>query len=146
MSSYVYDGFIEGFARAELDWVGDTFRVVLVGDGYEPDPTHSTRADLGNYELGSSAGYDRGGELLRNRRLEPVDPAGLRLVGGEVTWTHFTGRFRYAVVCQDNGSRSNDRLISVTDLGGQSFTDASVTVSYDREGVCVFQPEVSGRG
>jgi hypothetical protein len=37
-------------------------------------------------------------------------------------------------------------LISVTDLGGQSFTDATVTVSYDREGVCVFQPEVSGRG
>jgi hypothetical protein len=143
MSSLVYDGFIEGFARAELDWVGDTFRVVLVDDGYEPDPTHSSRADFGDAELGSTPGYDRGGALLRSRKLEPVDPAGLRLVGGEVNWTHFTGSFRYAAVCQDNGSRSSDRLIQLTDLGHQSFTDAKVTVSYEREGVCVFQPEVT---
>src|SRR5690242_10511187 len=126
----VYDGLIDGFARGELDWVGDTFRVVLVKDGYQPDTSHTSRADLGDYELGTIPGYDRGGSLLRSRSLEPEGLNGLRLIGGEVSWDNFTGDFRYAVVCQDNGSASKDRLVALTDLGKQSFTNAHVSVSY----------------
>jgi hypothetical protein len=143
MSSLVYDGFIQSFVRGELDWLGDEYRVVLVDGRYEPDPAHRSRAELGDYELGSTAGYDRGGKILHNRAIEEVDSGGLRLVGGVVTWENFSGKFRYAVVCQDNGSRSSDLLIAFTDLGNQSFTDATVQVSYERQGVCVFAPELT---
>lgn len=145
-SSLVYDSFLEGFARAELDWIAGTFRVVLVGGGYEPDPTHSSRASLGDYELGSVPGYDRGGKLLRGRALEEIEPSGLRFAAGEVSWPDFTGRFRYAVVCQDNGTRSTDRLVSVMDFGNQDLTNANIVISYEGEGVCVFAAEVMARG
>lgn len=142
MSAQVYDGFLTGFAQRAVDWVQDSFKVVLVSGDYQPDTmAHRTRADLEGFELGTVPGYDRGGKGLRSRLVEAADPAGVMLAAGDVSWGGFTGRFRYAVVCQDNGSRAKDLLVSVADMGDQTVKDARVTLAYSADGVCLFAPE-----
>lgn len=139
----VYDSFLAGFARSSFDWEADKFSVVLVDGEYELNPDHSTRSDLGEHELGTMPGYERGGKQLRNRSIEGVAPNGVRLAAGSVSWDNFTGQFRYAVICQNTGSRSSDILVACTDVGDQNIQGASITISYDQEGVCVFVPEAS---
>lgn len=138
----VYDSFLTRFAQRAVDWVQDSFKVVLVTGDYQPDTlAHRTRADLEDFELGTGPGYNRGGMRLRSRLVEPADPAGVMLAAGDVTWEGFTGDFRYAVVCQDNGSRSDDALVSVADMGDQHVENARVSLAYSSDGVCLFAPE-----
>ena len=142
MSAQVYDAFLTGFAQRSVDWVQDDFKVVLVSGDYQPDTlAHRTRADLGDFELGSSPGYSRGGKKLASRTIEPAEPAGVMLAAGDVAWIGFTGKFRYAVVCQDNGSRSQDTLVSVADMGNQQIENSRVMLAYSTDGVCLFAPE-----
>ncbi len=136
----VYDSFIAGFARSSFDWESDRFSVVLVDGDYQLDVNHSTRADLGEHELGTMIGYERGGKQLRSRSIEGVDPSGVRLTAGNVTFQNFSGHFRYAIICRNTGNRSNDTLVACTDLGEQNIKGADVTISYDQDGVCVFVP------
>jgi hypothetical protein len=138
----VYDSFLTGFAQRNIDWVQDNFKVVLVSGDYQPDTlAHRTRADLGASELGTMPGYDRGGRRLRARQIEQVDPTGVLLTAGDVTFDSFTGDFRYAIVCQDNGNRSQDMLVQVSDLGDQHVENARVMLAYSTDGVCLFAPE-----
>jgi hypothetical protein len=142
VSAQVYDGFLTGFAQRAVDWVQDSFKVVLVSGDYQPDTVaHRTRADLEGFELGTVPGYDRGGMRLRSRLVEAADPSGVMLAAGDVVWDGFTGAFRYAVVCQDNGGRSQDLLVSVADMGDQTVENARVVSAYSADGVCLFAPE-----
>jgi hypothetical protein len=138
----VYDAFLTGFAQRNVDWVQDNFKVVLVTSDYQPDTmAHRTRSDLEDFELGTGPGYNRGGMKLRARQVEPADPSGVMLAAGDVAWDGFTGDFRYAVVCQDNGGRSQDTLVSVADMGDQHVENARVLLAYSADGVCLFAPE-----
>ena len=142
MNAQVYDGFLTGFAQRSVDWVQDSFKVVLVSGDYQPDTlTHRTRADLEDFELGTGPGYERGGAKLRSRLIEAANPSGVMLAAGDVSWNNFTGDFRYAVVCQDNGGRSQDLLVSVADMGEQQVQNARVVLAYSTDGVCLFAPE-----
>jgi hypothetical protein len=142
MSAMVYDSFLTGFAQRSIDWVQDNFKVVLVTGDYQPDTlAHRTRSDLGGFELGTSSGYERGGMRLRGRQIEQNEPNGVMLAASDVTWDGFTGDFRYAVVCQDNGNRSQDLLVSVADMGDQHVENARVMLAYSADGVCLFAPE-----
>jgi hypothetical protein len=142
VSALVYDSFLTGFAQRNVDWVQDNFKVVLVSGDYQPDTmAHRTRADLEGFELGTMPGYDRGGNRLRGRTIEQNDPTGVMLAAGDVAFDNFTGDFRYAVVCQDNGNRSQDLLISVADMGDQHVENARVMLAYSTDGVCLFAPE-----
>ncbi len=143
-SATVYDSFLAGFARAAFDWEGDQFSVVLVSGEYQWDMNHTTRSDLGEYELGTMPGYERGGKQLRNRSIEGVAPNGVRLAAGTVGWQNFSGEFRYAVIFQNTGNRSSDILVACTDLGEQKLKGANIVISYDQDGVCIFTPESAG--
>jgi len=145
VSARVYDAFLTGFAQRSIDWVQDEFKVVLVAGDYEPDTVaHRSRADLEAYELGTGPGYDLGGKRLRACKIEAAEP-GVLLAAGDVVWAGFTGEFRYAVVCQDNGGgRSQDLLVAVADMGEQNIQNARVKLAYSQDGVCLFAPEEEG--
>ncbi len=141
MTASVYDSFLTGYFQRSVDWVQDEFRVVLVGGDYIPDTmADRTRADLGDHELGTVPGYERGGRTLRARTIESADP-GVLFTAGDVVFTGFTGSFRYAVVCQSGPTRSTDMLVSYADMGDQTIVNARVVLSYSTDGVCLFAPE-----
>jgi hypothetical protein len=125
----VYNSFLVGLNRADFDWVMDDFNVWLVDGQYEPDPSHLTRADLGGYELSDA-------QPLRGRTVDGLEPLGTRLSANNVDWYGFTGGFRYAVIC-----RGQD-LVAWADLGEQTFTDATVSLSFS-DGVYALQPQVT---
>jgi hypothetical protein len=134
MSAAMYDDAVVMFARGELDWERDTVKVVLVDPEYVPSQSSdSSRAALRGHEVSTAARLD-GREVSRGALSGDV-----RLLGGTVGWTGFTGRFRYAVLFQANGDAASDRLVSYTDLGLQEATNARVSLEYDRDdGVAVF--------
>ncbi len=119
-----YNSFVTGLNRGQFDWVRDQFNVWLVGGEYEPSPTHMTRADLGGFELGDA-------QPLRDRA---VDEFGV--TASSVDWYGFTGTFRYAVICRDQD------LVMVTDLGEQTFTDATVSLNFS-DGVYELRPQAT---
>ncbi len=124
----VYNSFLSGLNRAEFDWVLDDFTVWLVDGKYEPDLSHTTRADLGGYELSDAM-------PLRGRTVDGLEPTGTRLSASNVDWYGFSGSFRYAVIC-----RGQD-LVAYADLGNQTFTDATITLNFN-DGVYALQPQV----
>ncbi len=93
----MYDSVIGDFARAELDWERDTFKVLLLTSDYQPDQSgHATRADLGGFEIEGSGSYQRGGASLTGRSVS--ERSGVtRLQAGHVEWANVTAEFRFAV-------------------------------------------------
>jgi hypothetical protein len=138
----MYGKGVQHFVNAAIDWDTDTVKVMLVTSSYTPDQdAHDFRDDLGANEVGASGDYVAGGATIGSRSLS-YDAASneVRLIGGDVTWTGFTGAFRYAVVYKSRGgAASADELIAFSDLGAQSVTAATVTLDYDQtSGICKF--------
>jgi hypothetical protein len=125
----VYNSFLTGLNRAEFDWVLDDYSVWLVDAQYEFDPAHTTRADLGGFELNDV-------QPLRGRTVDGLEPVGTRLSANNVDWYGLTGSLRYAVIC-----RGQD-LVACADLGEQTFTDATVSLNFN-DGVYALQPQVT---
>src|SRR4249920_137148 len=66
--AWVYDDVVVRFARGEMDWANDEFRVTLHDDSYDPSQeADSTRADLGPSEVAASGSYKPGGARLLGR-------------------------------------------------------------------------------
>ena len=130
------------FANGAVDWDTDTIKVGLYTASYTPDQdAHNFRDDLGANEVANSGTYAAGGATIGSRSIT-TDAASneVRLLGGDVQWTGFTGAFRYAVVYKARGGASSaDELIAYSDLGAQSVTNATVTLDYDgTNGICRF--------
>src|SRR5690242_11512567 len=136
----MYDSAVRLLTLGGLDWEGDTVKVLLADDRYEPDQVNdSSRADLLLAEVLPSGTYQSGGAVLSSRQVA-MEPNEVLLQGGSVRWYDFTGEFRYAVVYQANNDndRADDLLIAYTDLGLQRATNATVTLDFDSDGVCAF--------
>ena len=131
----MYDETVVLFAQGKLDWVNDTYKVLLATDRYVPSQaTDRTRRDIGSSEVAAAGSYKPGGAILRGRSIDRTGFNTVSLSGGTVEWRDFTGEFRYAVIYQDNGAVTDDRLIAYTDLGRQQATNARVMLEYDRDG------------
>ncbi len=137
MSAVMYDEAVARFARGELDWENADVRVALVDGRYQPSQSRdATREATRDYEV-------KGVTLpLRDRAVERGLGNDVKLMGGRVHWTGFTGEFRYAVLYDSVG----DSLIAYADLGEQRATNSNVLLEYDREGgVATFTVESDGR-
>ncbi len=140
----MYDSVIGDFARAELDWERDTFKVLLLTSDYRPDQSgHATRADVRSFEIEGSGTYQRGGASLTGRSVS--ERSGVtRLEAGRVEWANVTAEFRFAVVYQSNGSAAEDRLVSYVDFGRAQIVDnARVLFEYVDGGVVEFVAEAA---
>lgn len=143
MSAALYDAAVEALLTGGLDWERAQIKLMLATSDYEPSQTgHVFRTDV--VEVDPSGTYERGGALLTGRSVSREGLLGSTrlLATGTVAWSGFTGRFRYAIVYQATGVRSEDQLVTCCDLGEQDVTNASITLEFDPDlGVTEFLVE-----
>lgn len=139
MTAILYENVGAMWARGELAWDTDRVKAMLVTERYEPlQDQDFSRATVAPFEVESSGSYSRGGKPLGGREVERHEGGEIRLTSSSVSWTGFTGEFRYVVVYQDNGSREDDRLVGVYDIGSHKTVNAEVTVDWSADGVARF--------
>lgn len=115
MSSFIYNSCLWDAFRARIDFEGDTFRVVLLTDEYEPDKeAHKSRADLFGEVRGQ--GYAAGGMTVQVRAAMADDRLTLAL--GGLVLPEATVTAKYAVYCVESEEAEDGRLIACIDFGG----------------------------
>ena len=132
MSAYAYDETIGAFARGELDWEQDLFKVMLVTDEYQPEQAQdATTSDLRAFEVPETGTYVRGGAVLPGRFVTRGETGSTRLDAGNVDFENMTAEFRYAIVYH----AKTGRLVSYTDFRRSQVVDnARVLLEYGRDG------------
>jgi hypothetical protein len=125
MPSLIYTNALNGWARGNIDFDTDTFRVMLVTSAYtENKDTHDFRDDVTNEITGT--GYTAGGATC-TVTVSAVDAANDRqeIVFGQVTWPSSTITARKAVYYKSRGgAASADEIIAVNDFGSDVSTTA----------------------
>ena len=125
-------------AARRVDWVTDTIKLSLHTATYTPAQDTDDFFNDATNKLGAGGGYTTGGNTLGTKST--VYDAGtneMRLIAttGNV-WT-FTGTkaFERAVIYSDTGGASTtDPLLGYTNLGAQSVTDTTFTLTPDATG------------
>lgn len=107
MSSFLYQGCLDSFAKGRINFSKDRFKVLLV-DGYVPDLSHKYRSEISG-EI-SGQGYTPGGF-----------PVPVTVSGSTVTLTGFTAKdstikARAAVYYKDGGGPMLDLLVAHIDF------------------------------
>lgn len=124
-------------AARRVDWATDTIKIALLTSTYTPNQdTHTFYSDLTN-ELATGNGYTTGGNTLATKSTSydaTTNETRLIATSGNV-WT-FTGTkaFQYAAIYKDTGSGATSPLLGYINLGAQSVTDTTFTVTPDATG------------
>jgi hypothetical protein len=123
MASLTYNPAKVSFAKAEIDWVDDTVRAVLLTSAYTPNQdTHQYWSDISANEF-SGGSYPAGGISLANKAVTQ-DNTNDRAVldSDDVQFTGVTGTFRYVALVQWTGVAATSRLIRLIDPEGANIT------------------------
>jgi hypothetical protein len=119
MASLIFNPMLNAWARGNIDFDSDTFKVMLVTSGYTPDKdTHDFRNDVTNEVVGT--GYTAGGAAC-TVTVNAVDTANDReeITLGGASWTTSTITARGAVYYKSRGGASSaDEIIAYIDFGG----------------------------
>lgn len=105
------------FGAGRINFLADTFKVMLAGSGYTPNvDTHDYKDDITNEITGT--GYTAGGATLAGLSFTYDAPTNTaKLTASATTWTNATLTARYAVVYKDTGVASTSPLLSYVDFG-----------------------------
>jgi hypothetical protein len=133
-----FSGQYSATAARRIDWVTDTIKVALVTSTYSPAQDTDTfwgDSGISSNELATGNGYTTGGQAIPATKSVAYDTTTneTRLkTTGTNSWT-FTGTkaFRYAVVYKDTGTTTTSPLMCWEDLGAQSITDSTFTITWD---------------
>jgi hypothetical protein len=114
-----YRGLLDRLGQAQMSFVADTFKVMLLADTYTPDLiAHAFLDAVDPHEI-TGTGYTAGGVVLTSPAWAylPTDNV-TGFTADPVTWTTATFTTRYAVVYQDVGGVAADSpLVCVVDFG-----------------------------
>jgi hypothetical protein len=117
MASLIYNSFWDDVSRALLDVDGSTFKMMLVTSGYVPDKdTHTKRSDVTN-EVAATGNYTAGGQTVACTVTKDTTNDRIVFTFAETTWADSTITARGAVIYQNVGSTSTDRLVAYNDFG-----------------------------
>jgi hypothetical protein len=124
MPSLIFNRALEHWARGQIDFDTDTFRVLLTTAAYAEDKdAHDFRNDVTNEVVG--AGYTAGGSVATvTVTLDTVNDR-LDITLGGTTWPSSTITARKAVYYKARGGASSaDELVAVNDFGSDVVTTA----------------------
>jgi hypothetical protein len=129
MASLVYHKALENWARGNIDFDTDTFKVMLVTSSYTPNKsTHDYRDDVTNEATGT--GYTAGGATATvTVTLDTVNDR-LDIGLGGATWAASTISARGAVYYKSRGGGAGvDELVAYIDFGATiSSTNGTFTL------------------
>lgn len=127
-----YGNGLLNLAKGNIDFDGDTFKVMLLASGYTPNQdTHDFRDDLTNEITGT--GYTAGGATLAGVSVTyDATSNEVRILWTDSAWTSATFTARYAVIYKSRGGASSaDELIAYLDMvSDQSVSAATFTLDY----------------
>ncbi len=129
MPSLIYNRALELWARGNIDFDTDTFRVMLTTSGYtENKDTHDSRDDVPNENRGT--GNTAGGNTATvTVTLDNVNDR-LEITLGGTTWPASTITARKAVYYKARGgAASADELIAVNDSFGPGGVSQDVVTT-----------------
>lgn len=124
MASLVFNRLLELWARGNIDFDTDTFKVLLTTSVYaENKDTHDFRDDVTNEVTGT--GYTAGGNTVTvTVTLDTVNDRVDISLGG-TTWPTSTITARKAVYYKSRGGlASADELVAVNDFGADVISSA----------------------
>lgn len=107
-----------------MDLLSDTIKLTLHTSTYTPNQaTNEVKADATN-ELSTGGGYTAGGATLASKTYA-TSSLTTSFDAADVTYTGFTGTFRYAVIWDDTPTTPADPLIMYVDTGGDQTLSAT---------------------
>lgn len=119
MASLIFNPMLNAWAKGNIDFDTDTFKVMLVTSAYTPNKdTHDFRNDVTNEVTGT--GYTAGGAAA-TVTVNAVDTANDRqeITLGGASWSTSTITARGAVYYKSRGGASSaDEIIAYIDFGG----------------------------
>jgi hypothetical protein len=119
MASLIFNPVLNAWAKGNVDFDSDTFKVMLVTSAYTPDKDlHDFRNDVTNEVVGT--GYTAGGAAA-TVTVGAVDTANDReeITLGGASWPTSTITARGAVYYKSRGGLSSaDEIIAYIDFGG----------------------------
>lgn len=124
MASLIFNKCLENWAKGNIDFDTDTFKVMLTTSTYtENKDTHAFRSDVTNEVTGT--GYTAGGNTVTvTVTLDTVNDRVDISLGG-TTWPSSTITARKAVYYKSRGGASNaDEVIGVNDFGSDVVSSA----------------------
>lgn len=130
MASLLFNRMLELWARGQIDFDTDTFRVTLHTSGYaENKDTHDFFDDVTNEVVGT--GYTAGGNVATVSVSLDTANDRLDITLGGTTWPASTITARKAVYRKDRGGAdSADELIAVNDFGEDKISsDGTFTLN-----------------
>lgn len=139
MASLAYNRMIELWARGQIDFDTDTFKVMLVTSAYAEDKdAHDFRNDVTNEVVGT--GYTAGGNTVTvSVTLDTVNDRVDISLGG-TTWPTSTITARKAVYYKSRGGAATaDELVAVNDFTAD-VTSSSGTFTLNASTLRVANP------
>lgn len=138
MASKLYGQFLLKALNKEVDYDSDTIKVALVSSSYTPNQdTHDYWNDVSSNEV-TGTGYTAGGQALTSKTITYDSATNVIILdAADSVWASSTITARYAVIYDDAGATSADKvLIGYVDFGSdQSSTNGNFTVTYDATGI-----------
>ena len=124
MASLLFNRMLELWARGNIDFDTDTFRVMLTTSGYTEDKdAHDFRNDVTNEVTGT--GYTAGGPTVTVTVTLDTANDRVDISLGSASWTTSTITARKAVYYKSRGGVSSaDELIAVNDFGSDVISVA----------------------
>lgn len=124
MASLIYNRLLELWARGNIDFDTDTFKVLLTTSGYtENKDTHDFRDAVTNEVTGT--GYTAGGNTVTVTVALDTANDRLDITLGGTAWPTSTITARKAVYYKARGgAASADELVAVNDFGSDVISSA----------------------
>lgn len=120
VSSFTFIRARKALAQAELNWVTDTVKMMLLDSGYTPDTVaHQFKSDLSHEIVGS--GYVAGGVALTTKTL--VYDTGLAKVllgADDANWPSESIAARFGLIYKDTGTAGTSILLGGFDFGADT--------------------------
>lgn len=117
-----------------MDLLSDTIKLTLHTTTYAPNQsTNEVKADATN-ELGTGGGYTALGQALASKTYVATSLV-TAFDAADVTWTGFTGTFRYGVIWDDTPTTPTDPLIALIDNTSQTITAMDLVFAWNAGGI-----------
>jgi hypothetical protein len=122
MANVTPTSFKKDLGTAKIDWLNDTFKMMLLTNAATPAASWAHRSDVTNEVTGT--GYTAGGAALAT---EAINTSGTtqQYTSASVAWTTATITARYAVIYKSRGGASSaDELVMIFDFGSDVTSTA----------------------
>lgn len=135
ITATLYGGFLKSLANKQINLNSDTFKVMLLTNGYTPSDAHQYQTDLGANEI-TGTGYSAGGAALSGVTVSYASNT-LTFTASATSWTSSTFTAYYAVIVDVTpGTSSTNPLIGYVNFGGaESDTNGTFQITWNASGI-----------